>query len=214
MRQTVSGAQVAEAARQYLMEQLSRNYVSLEIMPAAIPSDVSVGPGAVRMKVRELARLAPRSRMVLWVDVAGGTVQSRPVPVPLAVRAMRYVMVARRKAEAGELIGTDHVEVQLRDVAVMPAEPAEPLRPGARVRLRKAVAADEVLLRSDMSSAAGVLRGDRVTLAAGHGAMSVESPALALSDGEPGQRVMVRAVHGEAAVQATVVGSGVVHVED
>lgn len=213
-RQAVAGQQVADAASAYLRRQLEPGHTGVEVTPLAVPADVAVGPGAVSLQVRELSGMPLRPRMVLWVDVRGGVTPSRPVPVALAVRAMRQVMTARRNLGAGELAAAEDFEVQLRDVAGLPAPPAPSLAPGTRVRLRKALAAGGVLLQAAQSSAAGVLRGDRVRLLAGRGALALESAALALSDGEPGQQVSVRAAQSEAAVQAIVAGAGVVRLED
>jgi flagella basal body P-ring formation protein FlgA len=212
-RQLVTGATVAEAARQHLLDRLAPAYASIEVTPVALPSDVTVAAGAVRLQVRELAGQALRPRMVLWVDVQGGGAPSRPVPVALAVRAMRQVLVARRALAAGELVDSAAFEAQLRDVAAMPLAAAALLE-GAQLRLRKALNAGDMLLQADQASVTGVLRGDHVTLRSVRAGLVLESRAQALADGEPGQRIAVRPVQGEAAVRAMVAGPGLVRLED
>lgn len=213
-RQAVAGAQVAEAARHYLLRRLQTVAGEVDVKVASVPADVTVPPGTPVLRVRELGALPLRSRMVLWVDVVSDGGYSRPVPVPLALQVLQRVMVASRDLGAGELAGTDDVAVQVRDVVALGGASAPPFESGVQARLRKDVAAGAVVLQADLLSSAGVLRGDRVRLLAGAGGMSVESAALALSDGEPGQRVMVRPVQGQAAVRARVAGAGIVRLED
>lgn len=210
----VPGQEVAELARQYLQRQLASSYVSVEVTPVVIPPDVAVGSGLRGLKVRELATPVLRPRMVVWVDVFGAGIASRAVPVPLAVRAMGQVLRARHAMAPGGVAVASDFEVQLRDVAQLPGAPAAPLPAGVQVRLRKGLAAGEVLLQTNRASAGGVLRGDRVRLQAGKAGMLLETAALALADGEPGQRIAVRPVAGEAAVQAMVAGDGVVRLEE
>jgi flagella basal body P-ring formation protein FlgA len=132
------------------------------------------------------------------------------VRVAVDVRVYRRVLVTTRALVRGDHISAPDVTAQERDVSTLGYGYVTDLAQIEHRAMARPVSAGAVLTPSMLAHREVVRRGDRVTLLAAIGSVSVRASGMALAGGDDGQRVRVRNVSSGQVVDATVVGPGVV----
>jgi len=145
-----------------------------------------------------------RPRTVVGVRCEGPSGWS--IYVPVTVESDAQVLVARRSLARGSVPAPADLEATLRRVPGLAAQfPATAADIGTR-RLRRAVAAGEILAADVLAPALLVDRGQQVTLLSAQPGIAVRAGAVALEAGGFGDRIRARnAVSGriiEGIVQA------------
>jgi len=135
------------------------------------------------------------------------------VYIPVEVRHMVAVVVARNPVYRGETVERDDLSRESRDTSGLRGghftDPAEVAGQQAQRRLRPG----RVISGRDVSPPVLVERGSRVTItASGGGAFSVSMKGEALADGRKGETIPVRNLSSEREIEAEVVGPGRVEV--
>jgi flagella basal body P-ring formation protein FlgA len=200
-------------ARKHLLELFGPAYGDMEIRLASPLAQLSAPVGVASLSARTVDASRLRGRMAVWVDVTVHGALYRSVLLPMIVTARRQAYVAKRALPVGALVGAD--DFVSRPVALDGLGEA-PLAPGALakgVRLRRALAAGQVVGGQHVASTAMVLRGDRVRLLAAGGGIAVETGAYAQADGTVGQAIQVRPERSNETVSARVIAPGVVGIE-
>lgn len=191
----------------------------VEVSPISLPSSVFVPVGDTQLRVRPLTAVAPGKRMLVWIDVFAGQRHVKAVPVRFDVSVYAQTALAKGPMGPGETIGLRDIVSDQVDVAHLLSRNGagglfpmrfsdsaqEPLTPS---QTRTAVKAGDVLSAEKVKPTAAVSRGDRVTLVAHSGLVSLESKVEVLQTGEVGQVVRVKASNGSAPVMAKVIGPG------
>ena len=188
----------------------------VELNPVSVPLSVFVPLGDAEYRVRPLASVVPDKRMLVWIDIFAGQRHVKAIPVRFEVSVYADATVAAKPLRSGEAIGVQDTFREQIDVAhLLSRKGADMLAPLpldqpalAPSHSRTAVRAGEVLTAERVRPAAAVSRGDRVTLVAHSGLVSLESKVEVLQAGEVGQVVRVRANNGTAPVMAKVMGPG------
>lgn len=188
----------------------------VELTPVSLPTIVFVPAGEAEFRVRPLSAVAPGKRMLVWIDVFAGQRHVKAVPVRFEVSVYTQAPIASRWMRSDETIGSQDTVREQTDVAhLLGRNGSEPflsshaaLTTQAQPQTRTAVKAGEVLTSERVRPASAVSRGDRVTLIAQSGLVSLESKVEVLQAGEIGQVVRVRASNGTAPVLAKVVAPG------
>jgi flagella basal body P-ring formation protein FlgA len=130
--------------------------------------------------------------------------------VPARIAVHRPVVVMAVARPRGATLSDSDLALEPRDLATLPGgyltDPAELVGQS----LRRAVQARAVLLPSHAEAPALVRRGERVTLQASAGTISVQVEGEALAAGALGERVRVRNLATRRVVEGTVGGEGVV----
>jgi flagella basal body P-ring formation protein FlgA len=211
--QSLDNELIFSVAKKHLLELFGPAYGDMEIRLASPLAQLSAPAGEASLSARAVDASRLRGRMAVWVDVTVQGALYRSVLLPLIVTAQRQAYVARRALPAGALAGSD--DFVLRPVALDELGEA-PLASGALVngvRLRRALAAGQVVGGQHVASAAMVLRGDRVRLLAAGRGIAVETSAYAQADGMLGQAIQVRPERSNETVSARVIAAGVVGIE-
>lgn len=168
----------------------------LRLPACSLPLDTELPPGA-----RALGAVAVGVR-------CAAPAWSLFVPARIAVHRPVVVMAVARPR--GATLSTSDLALEPRDLATLPGgyltDPAELVGQS----LRRAVQARAVLLPSHAEAPALVRRGERVTLQASAGTISVQVEGEALAGGALGERVRVRNLATRRVVEGTVGGEGVV----
>lgn len=191
----------------------------VEVSPVSLPSSVFVPVGDTQLRVRPLAAVAPGKRMLVWVDVFAGQRHVKAVPVRFEVSVYAQTNLTEGPMGPGEAIGLRDIVSDQVDVAhllartgaggLAPMRFSDPAQePLTQSQTRTAIKAGDVLSAEKVKPAAAVSRGDRVTLVAHSGLVSLESKVEVLQTGEVGQVVRVKAGNGSAPVMAKVIGPG------
>jgi flagella basal body P-ring formation protein FlgA len=208
----VSGAEIDAAARGFLDESLRGRHEStkLEVVSPAHP--VAVPQGVVTLNTRACGKEAPSRRMCVWVDVLANDTVFRAIPVWFKVEAYRRVMVAKAVIAAGTAYDAGLFAPELRDAAALPG-PALALEDDSRqLRLKRAFRPGDVALRSDLEPIPFVARNQDLTVKIVTGAILIEAPGVALSDGRLGSVIRVQNPSSKEIYRARVVDQGVVSI--
>ena len=132
--------------------------------------------------------------------------------IPVEVRHMVSVVVARNPIYRGETVERDDLARESRDTGGLRGghftDPAEITGQQAERRLRPG----RVISARDVAPPVLVERGSRVTITAGSGGFAVSVKGEALADGRKGETIRVRNLSSEREVDAEVVGPGRVRV--
>lgn len=130
--------------------------------------------------------------------------------VPARVAVKRPVVVLAVSRPRGATLAASDLVLEPRDIAGLAGgyltDPAELVGQS----LRRTLQARTVLLPSHAAAPELVRRGERVTLQAAAGTISVQVEGEALADGALGERVRVRNLATRRVVEGTVGGAGLV----
>jgi len=148
----------------------------------------------------------------IWLDLTVDGQFVRSVQVSLSVNAFRRVWVTKHDLKKGAPPECDALVLQRIDVAeVGGAAIGAPCESLTGV-LARDVPAGQPLLAANLRVPAAVATGESVDLEMMAGAFKVESRAIALADGEVGQRIAVKPSSATDSINAEVVAPGVVRV--
>lgn len=203
---------LVSAAKTSLTNSLQRDGMTLEIAQNGTLPVINLPHGEVTLRTRTITAERARSQMTVWVDVMLDGSFYRSIPVPLNVTSVRRVLVARSALLKGQTLSCENVDVEMRDVAALFSAPQDSDCAKLQRRLRRNLSAGEVLLSDELETIPAISEGESVTLQVTSGAVVLESKAQALTDGQVGQRIEVRAALSQEPVLAMVVAPGVVSV--
>ncbi|MGD8976897.1 MAG: flagellar basal body P-ring formation chaperone FlgA [Gammaproteobacteria bacterium] len=194
-----------------------------DIASAAERAAAGMLPPAVGRRTLHAGRIDERLRMprcggALDATVPAGMVRgerltvavscSGPKPwklhVPVAMVEMMEVVVARSANPRGAVLDPAGLALEERDITQLRqgyhTDPADL----AGQRLRRSVAAGQVIQPGMLKVDPVIRRGQRVTLVAGNGSIQVKMAGLALGDGATGQRIPVRNLSSDREIEGVV----------
>jgi flagella basal body P-ring formation protein FlgA len=190
------------AARAHLQDHLhqirpdvERFELTLVGHPPAISGSAVVSANAVHGNV-----LSPRS--CVWIQASGS------VPVWFSVKAYRKVLVSQRNRGARDSVEAGDFTIEERDVAPLGSVPLALDTDVARMRARHVISAGRVVLKEDLEEIPQVLRGQEVTVEVKHGAVEIETSAVALREARLGEAVTLQNPTSHMTYAARVVGQG------
>lgn len=212
MAADTSPSPIVAAAREAVLTRLG-SAAAASTLEAVAAGRTGHGDARATYKARPIEGPFPRARFTVMVDVygrAGRLVGSHPVGFALSETGVS--LVYRHAEHAGVdamLVDADTGDV---DLARAPDALANLSEAGGK-RLRHAVRAGAPVLASDFEPVPDVDVRSVVRLEASYGAITVESPAVAMRAGNRGDKVPVM-VHGASGpVTALVVDKGVARIE-
>ncbi|MDA8521033.1 flagellar basal body P-ring formation chaperone FlgA [Acidovorax sp. NCPPB 4044] len=220
----VAGEAVVEQARTVLrahIEAMAKQkglvQPRVELQPVSMPVTVEVPAMESSLRVRPLAQSPVGKRMLVWVDVFAGDRHMRAIPVRFEVGLFAMAPVARTELAAGSEIPVGSIafrEVELTRLppASIPAWSADDGAP-ASLRVRHKTESGDVLTTDRIQPVPAVARGQWVSVISRSGAMSLESRAESLQDGQVGQVVRARPLNATDVLLARVVGPGQLEVQ-
>jgi flagella basal body P-ring formation protein FlgA len=204
---------VLNSAEAYLRQVLREDFSRVELELAEPLPALQLPYGKVVLKPRPIAPAqAAHPRVTLWVDVAVDGTFVRALTVPFKVEAYRPVLVAVRDLPAGATPQCESLAVREANVAAFDSPPLPADCRMVQGHLKRALAQGAPLLKLNVQVPAAVAHGDSVSLQLVEGAVMVESRAVAMADGEVGQRINVRPSAGTEAVMAEIIAPGIVRV--
>jgi len=208
----VSGRELATTAEEALRAAIAAQGARGELTPTAIPEDLTVPGGEVRLTARGVPRAALSSaRVAVWVElrVDGRLVRAVPIRFDLRVTGPGYVAAAPQRS--GQPL--DQGALEVREVPWTGGE-VVPVTAGAGgLRLRRTLRPGEALTRGHVEPLPAVGRGAWAALLAGQGAVRLETRVEVLEDGGTGSLVRVRRPGSQATFVARVTGPGQLEVE-
>jgi len=141
----------------------------------------------------------------VWID-AGRSLGS--VPVWFSVKAYRKVLVSQRNRAARDPVDAGDFAIEERDVAPLGSVPLALDTDMARMRTHHILTVGRVVLKEDLEEIPQVLRGQEVTVEVKHGAVEIETSAVALREARLGEPVTLQNPTSHMTYAARVVGQG------
>ncbi|HSX70069.1 MAG TPA: flagellar basal body P-ring formation chaperone FlgA [Pseudomonas sp.] len=152
----------------------------------------------------------PVGRVTVRVSCEGSTPWT--VFVPAQVRVFRPVVVLKTPLKRNSIVSERNIALIEQDVGALRSYITDPTLVIGR-KMTRPVAADQVLIPSQLELAESVYRGDQVVIAARSGGIAVRVQGEALADGTLGEQISVRNLSSQRVVRARVIGPGQVEVE-
>jgi flagella basal body P-ring formation protein FlgA len=130
------------------------------------------------------------------------------IPVWFSVKAYRKVLVSRQNHASRDGVDTGDFTVEDRDVAPLGSIPLPVDTDMTRMRTRHVISTGRVVLKDDLEEIPQVLRGQEVTVEVKHGAVEIETSAVALREARLGEAVTLQNPTSHMTYAARVVGQG------
>ncbi|MCH8618761.1 flagellar basal body P-ring formation chaperone FlgA [Undibacterium sp. TS12] len=205
--------QLAIAAESYLKQVLGNGQNQVVVETAERLPELLLADGKVDIKARNLSRAeAMHARVTVWLDVTVAGMFSRSVRVPMKVKVMEQTLVAKRDLLKGVTPACEDLLVLEMDIASLDgaALPADCSK--LKGSLKRNIPSGTALTQNYLQLSNAISHGDTVNLLFSSGALLLESKALALANGEVGQRIQVRPAAATETIAAIVVAPGVAKV--
>ncbi|ATQ74314.1 flagella basal body P-ring formation protein FlgA [Massilia violaceinigra] len=209
--QTIGSEALAQVAVRSVLAAWQARLPGITVDLAAPPGALEVPFGAIEIKARALSEPRLAARMPVWIDIRVDGAVYRSLVVALNVTARQPVHVARRALAAGTLADAGDFEQRDENVVALDAMPAAPAAAGWR--MRRALAAGQILTQASLPQPGMIFRGDTVRLLILRGAVEIEARGVALADAAPGQPLAVRLPNASEPVNARVSPTGAVVME-
>jgi flagella basal body P-ring formation protein FlgA len=208
---TVEGGTLVAAAIAQVRESLGARY-ELELRADGPVADVAVPRGKIGIEPRALlagGRVPPRVAVRVDVSIDGSF--HRQVSVPIAVRAIGDVLVARGDLAPLTAPRPEEFETRRMDVTKLAGEAVEASEL-KESRLTRQVRAGEALTRRSIQRRPAVARGEAVVLQMQGPSVRLEARAVVLADAHVGDSVWIRREASDQPLKARVVAPGLVEV--
>jgi flagella basal body P-ring formation protein FlgA len=194
-------------ARTYLQDHLRQvrpDIERFELTPIGHPP--SFAHAAVSADGTHGSVLSARTCVWLKADRDGRPTGS--APVWFSVKAYRLVLVSQKNRVARDSVDAGDFVVEERDVAALSSVPLAVDADLARMRARRLIAAGRIVLQDDLEEMPQVLRGQEVTVEVKHGAVEIETSAVAMREARLGEPVTLQNPSSHLTYAARVVGQG------
>jgi len=179
--------------------------------PRSGPDAISLPEGEVSYEVLFSDKDIVDSRQVsVIVKVDGRVVEN--LSIAGQVQALVPVVVAGRKLSRGTELTRADVRMQPRNLANL-QRPCVDIEEAAGKRLKRTVAVDQVIRRTDLDLPVLVERRQIVTILFEKGALRISARGKAAGDGRNGEVIMVENMRSHREVPCEVIGDGLVRVD-
>lgn len=148
------------------------------------------------------------ARTCVWLKADRDGRSAGSVPVWFSVKAYRPVLVSQSSRAARDAVDAGDFVVQERDVAALSGVPLAVDADLTRMRARHVISAGRIVVKEDLEEMPQVLRGQEVTVEVKHGAVEIETSAVALREARLGEPVTLQNPSSHLTYAARVVGEG------
>lgn len=202
----VTTAAYVDFAQAALLESLRSREGRVELTTRGDYRDVALASGGdLKLRAR-VANADATPNVVVWVDIVVANRIVRHLPVHFRVSRFLPALVAKRRLPARSGLETDMFEQREMNVARVRGGAVTSLAQLRGKRLRRELAADDVLPLAAIEERPPVEVGERIQIVAHIGRVTVQTTAIAQRDGFTGQRIDARLLDGSTTLSVEVVG--------
>ena len=205
-----SHGSIMQAARQHILDR-SSDYPS--------PPEVTAGRLDSRLRLAAcelpLESFTPQSRRRMGKITIGIRCNgSHPwsLFVPVTVKVMTEVVVARTSLPRGSIIGESDIELEMRDISRLHRGYLEAKKSVLGKKLRQRLRQQQVVTPSQLDTPHAIKRNNRVTILASSRSLQIRMLGKALQNGSLGELIRVRNESSKKELDAKVVAPGIVEV--
>ncbi len=204
--------QIREAIHGFVLRELAGRAVDCQIALGEPQQPVAVPAGTVDLQVSAARSEQPLGRRVFQIHLAVNGRFIKTVDAMADVAAIQEVVVPVRSIKMDEQIETEDVTIE-RIVLFDLKQPyfTNPADVIGKTAIRP-LAAQSAIRITAMRRPFAVHKGDRVTIEARQGNLSIQTVGITKSHGEMGQTITVSNVDSGKELRATIVAPGVVRV--
>lgn len=206
----VTGKAIFDAAEEYILKNTPwPGTVTVE--PVRLPADISVPVGSIELRARNNFRKPPKGRTSLPVEVLVDGQVYTTVHISVVVRVFARVMVAVKPINRTEIISTDNVAFEDREITNLPEDLMTDL-PSTEIMANVPISQGAIVKKGWISEPPAIKSGDSVTVVVSGNTVRVSEKGIAAGDGRKGDRIKVRLLGDIREVRGTVVEPGLVEI--
>jgi len=201
---------IMDAARQHILEQ-SGDYPS--------PPEVVAGrlDSRLRLKQCELPlesyTTQEKRRMgKITVGVRCNSTTPWSLFVPVTVKVMAKIVVAKRGLPRGSIIGSDDIAMEQRDISRLHRGFLEETKTVVGKKLRQRLRKDQAITPYQLENPVAVKRNTKVLIQATSKTVQIRMTGKALQNGSLGQIIRVKNLSSSRKIDAKVIAPGIVEV--
>jgi flagellar basal body P-ring formation protein FlgA len=210
--QRVSADSVTSAARSALEAKLGSDAQGATLTVIGAPEDIEAPEGKVSLKVHAVNGRWPRPRVGVAVDVSVNERVLRTATVWFALSVNRSALVYASDMTVGTLAKNVKLVPHDTDVASIQGEAITEPDDMDGYRLRHAVVADAIAVRTDFERIPDVDRQQHVDVVATVGSVSLRTRGVASKQGASGDVIPVLVDGADSPVLARIIDKGAVEV--
>jgi len=132
--------------------------------------------------------------------------------VPVTVKVMTQVVVAKSSLSRGAIIGESDIGLEQRDISRLHRGYLEEKKVVLGKKLRQRMRQHQVITPSQLDTPHAVKRNNRVTIVASSKSLKIRVAGKALQNGSVGELIRVRNVSSKKELDARVIAPGIVEV--
>ncbi|WP_171014121.1 flagellar basal body P-ring formation chaperone FlgA [Chitinivorax sp. B] len=166
---------------------------------------ILIPSGEITIKKARVAGVGLHSKMVTSFDIFVDDQYARTINLSFDISIPRTGWVSKQELSSNVSVSCSQFQQQTVDATTMPDMVTSC---NDTIQLKQPLAAGQVLRESHRYIPPAVSQGSNVTLSIHAGNVMLESGAIALADGQVGQIIQVKPIHGTAPVAAKIVRPG------
>lgn len=210
--QSVKGADIADAAKQYITSQLSMSDISYTVDQTGTQPDIVVPAGKLELVAEQGTRGVTPGRQQIAVDIlVDGTLYVKKT-VGLNLKATGMVVVATQSIKSKEPLTAANTRVEQRDIPTASAGYMSALPEGDERIASKPISAGSIITADMLGTKPAVAKGDPVVVLVRTGGVKVVVKGAASEDGVVGDTIKVSVPTTKDLILATIVQPGLVEV--
>lgn len=205
-----SHGSITDAARQHILDR-SSDYPS--------PPEVTVGRLDSRLRLaaceQPLESYVPQGRRrmgKITVGIRCNGLHPWSMFVPVTVKIMTQVVVARGSLPRGAIIGEGDIGLEQRDISRLHRGYLEDKKAVLGKKLRQRMRQHQVITPSQLDTPYAIKRNNRVTILASSKTLKIRVAGKALQNGSVGELIRVRNESSKKELDARVIAPGIVEV--
>jgi len=204
----ITADELKSVVREHTLRQAGTAPEHVTLSFVDIPEQVVLTAPVTNMVVRQGVSGLFHGLSLVHIEVFSDDQVIKRIPVTLRARILKPVLVASERIDRHAALTASMVHTEYIDATALRGAPVSGIeevvgRPAARL-----IAPGQPLVTSMIEWPPVVRRGDRITLRASSGSVTVTAAALALSDARAGETVFFRNMDSGKEVSARVVEAG------
>lgn len=207
--QSVSGSKLVEQAEQYLKTTITGD---VTITSLGQPQDIQVPPGEVTYQVKLPYGIRYNTPTNISVGIFVDGQPSTQSILRFDIKKFQQVAVAAKALNAGEVITTESITSERRDVGRLPAGYFTELAKIQGLTVKRPLAPGIVLTDSMLKKAILITRGKPINILAQIGSIQVMVAGTALQNGSEGQFIQVQNTTSQKVIVGQVVDDTTVRI--
>ena len=182
---------IIDVAHEYFDKLLSDKYAQHDITQTGIVKDKIILSGALRL-VPDITRMhLVNSRNCIWVNIFVNDALQTTVQVWFKTKVYSDVLVASQSFNRHDRVQIDKLQLKRIDVAGVSGDLVVASDVSPSLRYSKAIKENDVITYENIEPAPLIEKGSLVNVTATIGKVRIKNKAIALSDGEMFDKIMV-----------------------